>query len=206
MKNDSFFDRADRVVFQALKILSYIATVFLVAITLMAFLNVCGEKLQKCGVLFFHGIPNANVWIKYWNIPVVYLTAGYVTLESGHTNMDLLTKHYPRIVNKILGIISSLVSAGMILFITQRGVVKVLADQFAHHTRIDANIASSFPEWPFGVVYVLGFAVLAFSFLWQMLRIIMDRPPVNRAVDLDQMKQKILEDEAARESGKGAEN
>lgn len=202
MKTHSLFDRIDDKLFKVLKAVSYISLIFLIAITALAFINVCGEKLQKMGLPFARGIPNAYVIIKYCNVPVVYLTAAYVTLERGQTGMDLLTKHYPPVVRKILAIIASLVSTAMIGFITYRGIVKVLADQIKHNTRIDNNLATAFPEWPFGVIYVLGLALLAFSFFWQLLRIIMNRPATNTTLDLDDMKQRIIESE--KESAGGA--
>ena len=50
MKDRSLFDKVDSVIYKALRYISYVATVFLLGIMLMAFINVVLEKLHKLGL------------------------------------------------------------------------------------------------------------------------------------------------------------
>ena len=78
-----------------LKYVSFISGVCLIAIMFVAFFNVLGEKI------FHKGIPASTEIIQYLHIPVVFLACGYVTLDTGHTKIDLLSKHLPKAVQPV---------------------------------------------------------------------------------------------------------
>ncbi len=194
----STFDKVDAVVYKVLKWISYGAIVFLALMMVMAFFNVVLEKLHKIGVPV-SGIANTQNWIKFMNICVVYLGTAFVTLERGHSGLDLLTRRYPVVVQRILSALAYFSGFVVISFITYVGYVKVLSVQIANNVKINETIATSFPQWPFGVVYVVGMGLLAFSCFWAFLRICYGKKPAQEAVDPDAENKKLRANETGKE-------
>lgn len=194
MKAKTVFDKVDNVVYRALRIVSYMATAFLALIMVIAVVNVILEKLAKAG-LPVSGVASSTNWIQFLNVGVVYLATAYVTLERGHAGVDLLTKHYPKTVQRILYAFAHLSGSVVIGYIAYRGFVKVLAEQLSNNARINSTLGSSFPQWPFGVIYCVGMSLFAFSFFWGFLRICFNKPAASEAADLDEVREGILKDE-----------
>lgn len=147
--------------------MAYIAAFSLLAIVLIAFLDVCGEKLAKLG-LPITGIPNYSNWIAYLHVVVVFMTCGYVTLDRGHTIVDILTSRLPRILNRVTGYIGLVFGAVVAMFLSYRGIVGLLPDTLRYNTTITTT--STFPQWPLVVVYIAGCILLAISFIWATVR------------------------------------
>ena len=202
MKERTLFDKVDGVVYKALRYISYVATVFLVAIMLIAFINVILEKLHQIGVPV-SGIPDTMPWIQYMNICVVYLATAYVTLERGHSGLDLLTRHYPKWLQKALSILAYLCGAVVIGYISYLGYIKVFVGQIEKNARINDTMASSFPQWPFGLVYFVGMGLLAFSCIWAIVRIIAGRAVATEARDIEEDTRQKLAEKAAEEAEGG---
>lgn len=198
MKLKSTFMAVDAVVYKILRWISYGAIAFLAVMMVMATANVILEKLHKIGVPV-SGIPDTQNWIKFMNICVVYLGTAFVTLERGHSGLDLLTRHYPKVVQRILSALAYLCGAGVIGLITYIGYVKVLLPQIANNTRINETLATAFPQWPFGVIYVAGMGLLAFSCLWAFLRICFGMKAAQEAVDLEEENEKARLEEKGKE-------
>lgn len=190
MEHRSRFDAVDKVVYRILRYISYCAMVFLAMMMLMAVVNVVLEKLHKIGVPV-SGLSDTQSWIKYMNICVVYLGTAYVTLERGHSGLDLLTRRYPQKVQSILSGFAYLCGTVVIGFITYVGYIKVLTPQLEKNVRINENLATSFPQWPFGVVYVVGMGLLAFSCFWAFLRICFGKKPAQEAVDPEEKNREL---------------
>ena len=198
------FDKIDSGVYKVIRVISYAAGVFLFAIMALAVINVILEKLHKMGVPV-NGIGDTKQWVQYLNVCVVYLATAYVTLERGHSSMDLLTRRYPTVVQKILNAVAYFAGAVVFSYIGYLGVVKVLAGQLANNARINETLATSFPQWPFGVAYSFGFFLLGFSCLWAFIRILFGKAPAQEAVDVEAKNKELLEQaaaEAAAEEGK----
>lgn len=193
LKESSTFEKVDKVVFKIVRFVSYLATVFLLLIMLIAVVNVLGEKLQKIGFPVT-GVTNSSNWVQFLNVGVVYLTCAYVTLERGQTSVDLILKHYPKTVQRILNIFANLVGCVVVGYIAWRGTVKVFAEQLSTNARINASMGTSFPQWPFGLIYSVGMWLLAFSLLWAMVRLCAGRPAASMALDLDEVREGIMED------------
>ena len=201
MKERTVFDKVDGVIYKVLRCISYAASVFLVAIMLISFINVILEKLHQVGVPV-SGIPHTMSWVQYMNICVVYLATGYVTLERGHSGLDLLTRHYPGWLQKAFSILAYACGAVVIGYITYLGYVKVLVSQIEKNARINEGVASAFPAWPFGLVYTVGMGLLAFSCVWAIVRICANRPVATEARDIEEeTRQKLAEDAAKAEEG-----
>ena len=171
-----WFPAADRAVVRIYKIVSYGAALALLAIMMIAFVDVCGEKLAKAG-LKVSGISNYSSWIGYLHVVVVFLTCGFVTLDRGHTVVDILTNRLPRGLRRATGFAGLLMGAVVGGFLTYRGLAGLLPDAIRYHTTITTS-SNSFVQWPFILVYVLGCAMLCVSFLWAMVRFAVGyRPP-----------------------------
>lgn len=190
MEHRSRFDAVDKVVYRILRYISYGAMVFLAVMMLMAVVNVVLEKLHKIGVPV-SGLSDTQSWIKYMNICVVYLGTAYVTLERGHSGLDLLTRRYSQKVQSILSGFAYLCGTVVVGFITYVGYIKVLTPQLEKNVRINENLATSFPQWPFGVVYVVGMGLLAFSCFWAFLRICFGKKPAQEAVDPEEKNREL---------------
>lgn len=162
-----WFLGTDRVLVKIYRAIAYIATFALLAIVLIAFLDVCGEKLAKLGVPI-SGIPNYSNWIAYLHVVVVFFTCGYVTLDRGHTIVDILTSRLPRVLNRITGFLGLVFGAMTAAFLSYRGLAGLLPDSLRYNTTITTT--SQFPQWPFVVVYIIGCILLAVSFLWATVR------------------------------------
>lgn len=170
MGDDDFsgFLKIDRVVRQILRYFCWLSAVALIIIMAVAFINVIGEKLVRAGVTWASGIPNSTAIIQYFHIPLVFLAAGYVTLDQGHTRIDLLIHKAP-LVEKIFMTVGHVLGAGLSFFIFWRATSVTLATNFAQNTRISTT-ADSWMVWPFTVCHCLGFFLLGCSFIWALVR------------------------------------
>ena len=163
----TLFDRVDSWIVKILKWVSYISAICLVAIMLVAFFNVLGEKLRQAG-LPITGIPASTEIIKYLHIPVVFLAAAFVTLDRGHTRIDLLSSHFPKWLQQVCTTIGNLIGAVICGIITWRAFVQ-MSKHIARHTMSSVS-GVGFPLWPFSLMTAVGFALLAVSFLWSIAR------------------------------------
>lgn len=180
----SAFLRADKIVRNIMRFFCYLSAIALIAIMLICVINVCGEKLLKAGVSWAKGIPNSNYLVQYLHIPLVFLAAGYVTLDQGHTRIDLLIQKFPK-VEKAAMYVGHVLGACLGFFICYRGVTVTLVKDFTKNMRI-ASTATSPKEWPFTICHCVGFFLLGCSFVWALVRMIRFRkyPGVNPGVYL----------------------
>ncbi len=195
------FDKVDSVIYRILRYISYAATFFLFVTMMIAVINVILEKLHKLGAPV-SGISDTVNWIKYMNVCVVYLCTAYITLERGHSGIDLLTRHYPKVVQKILSMVAYLAGGVVIAYISYLGYTKVFAGQIANNARINDTLATSFPQWPFGLVYFVGMGLLSLSCFWAFLRVCFGKKPAQEAVDPEEANAEIRAADAAAEKEK----
>lgn len=134
--------RSTNVIVKILKYVSYISGVCLIAIMFVAFFNVLGEKI------FHKGIPASTEIIQYLHIPVVFLACGYVTLDTGHTKIDLLSKHLPQGVQFACNLIGNLIAVFITSFVGYRGLVQ-MQKFMATHAK-SSTTGFGFAKWPFG--------------------------------------------------------
>ena len=186
LSGDDFsgFLKVDQVVRSILRLFCWMSAVALIIIMFVAFFNMVGEKLGRAGIAWAQGIPNSTAIIQYFHIPLVFLAAGYVTLDQGHTRIDLLIHKFPR-VEKIFMAVGHVLGAAISFFISYRGVFVTLADNLRLHARINTT-SDSWSAWPFTVCHCLGFFLLGCSFLWALVRMIRfwRSPGVNPAIIL----------------------
>lgn len=170
--NDDFsgFLRVDQVVRKILRFFCWLSAVALMVVMFVAFFNMAGEKLGRLGISWAQGIPNSTAIIQYFHIPLVFLAAGYVTLDQGHTRIDLLIQKWPK-AEKIFMLIGHVLGAAVSFFISYRGVFVTLADNLRLNARINTT-ADSWVAWPFTLCHCVGFFLLGCSFIWAFVRMI----------------------------------
>jgi TRAP-type C4-dicarboxylate transport system permease small subunit len=158
---ESKLQKIDRFLFMAIRAVSCLSGICLVGIMLTAFFNVLGEKLFK------HGIPASTEIIQYLHIPVVFLSAAYVSLDRGHTAIDLLSSHFPKALQRICGFLGNLLGVFICSFAGYRGLTQM--ERFFVRHRMSSVTGVGFPLWPFALILSAGFILLALSFLRKIL-------------------------------------
>ena len=167
--------KADNIIVKVIRYISYVSAVCLVLIMFVAFFNVLGEKILH------KGIPASTEIIKYLHVPVVFLSSAYVTLDRGQTSIDLLSQKFPVQVQKIISICSFTMGAAISAFVGARGVVQMLK-HISTHTK-SAVTGFGFALWPFSFLFSLGFFMLAFSFLWSIVRVVAPKVDLEPAAE-----------------------
>ena len=163
--------KADNVIVKIIRYISYLAAVCLVGIMFVAFFNVLGEKILH------KGIPASTEIIRYLHVPAVFLCAGFVTLDRGQTNIDLLSQKFPQKMQDIVNIFSFVLGAAISAFVGCRGLAQ-MSKHLANHVK-SSTTGFGFSLWPFSLIFALGFFMLSFSFLWSIVRVVVPK------VDLD---------------------
>lgn len=154
--------KVDRTIVSVVRVISYLSAVFLIGIMFVAFFNVLGEKILH------QGIPGSTEIVKYLHVPVVFLSAAYVTLDRGQTAIDLLSQHFPKAIRTVTTTFNFLLGAAISVFIGYRGLVQ-MGKHLKTHARSSVT-GFGFPLWPFSFIFALGFFMIAFAFLWSIVR------------------------------------
>ncbi len=148
---------------------------------LVAFLNVVGEKLAKLGIPGMGGIPMSMALIQYFHIPVVFLASAFVTLDRGHTSIDMLSTKFPKSVQKGFIVLGHLLGAAISFFISYRAFFVLMVRFYVSKAPITSTSnVQAWPKWPFAFVHGLGFFLLGVSFVWAIVRIFAVPAPVNQ--------------------------
>ena len=173
---NSGFAKVDAVVCRVLHVITFISGACLIGIMLVAFFNVIGEKLRGIG-LPVTGIPASTEIIQYLHIPVVFLAAAFVTLDRGHTRVDLLSAKLPQAVQFVIGIIADVVGIVICIVIAKLGFDQMSEFMAVH--RMSSVSGVGFPLWPFALIMSIGFILLALSFVWAIVRDLVGYHPVH---------------------------
>ncbi len=164
---EEMLHKIDRIIVKVVKSISYVSGVCLVGIMFVAFFNVIGEKLRIAG-LPVTGIPASTEIIQYLHIPVVFMASAYVSFDRGHTRIDLLSSKMPQAMQSLFETLGYVCGAAICAFVSQRGFVQML--KFIKRHKMSSVSGFGFPLWPFALILGLGFALLSFSFLWNIVR------------------------------------
>ena len=167
--DDTFYGflRADRTVRKILRFFCWASAAALTIIMFVAFFNVLGEKILH------KGIPMSTELIKYLHVPAVFLCAGFVTLDRGQTNIDLLSAKFPKKVQDVVNIFSFILGAAISVFVGCRGLTQ-MSKHIANHVK-SSTTGIGFALWPFSLIFALGFFMLAFSFVWSIVRVVVPK-------------------------------
>ena len=165
LKNQALAGRlgkVDNIIMKFVRFLSYLSAICVVVIMCVAFFNVIGEKV------FTTGIPNANEIVQYTHVPLVFLTAGFVTLDRGHTSVDLLSRKFPKGVRAFFTNMGFVLGAAICTFMGCRGCV--LTGRYISNHMKSSTTGGGFLLWPFALVFSIGLFILAFTFAWSIVR------------------------------------
>lgn len=168
----TLYEKMDSVIVKIFKYISYISGICLIGIMFVAFFNVLGEKI------FHKGIPASTEIIQYLHIPVVFLGCAYVTLDTGHTKIDLLSSKLPAGVQKVINTIGNLLAAFISGFVGYRGLIQM--GKFIKTHAKSSTTGVGFSKWPFALIFSVGFFLLAFSFLWAIVRLYKGTPAAEK--------------------------
>ena len=171
-KQISLYLKTDKIIVTCIKTISYISGICLVGIMLIAFFNVIGEKF------FATGIPMTTEIITYLHIPLVFLGAAFVTLDNGHVKIDLLSSKFSLKLQRIFTTFGFLCGTAICGFISARGIVQML--KFIARHKKSSVTGLGFDLWPFALILSIGFAMLAISFLWAIVRQYVNVPTVQK--------------------------
>jgi TRAP-type C4-dicarboxylate transport system permease small subunit len=143
------------------KWLSYIAAAFGALIMIIATVDVISAKI------FSVSVPGGKQLIEEFNVIIVFLAIPYVAIERGHIRISLFDRFLSDKVTKILTLFGHALGACVISFCTWRAWV-LLADSITQHSYKYGII--DFPLWPFQTVVLLGFGLLAISFIFLFIK------------------------------------
>ncbi|NTV90192.1 MAG: TRAP transporter small permease [Clostridiales bacterium] len=163
----SKLEKVDAVITNCIKYVSYVSGACLIGIMLVAFFNVIGEKLRAAG-LPITGIPASTEIVSYLHIPVVFLAAAYVQLDRGHTRIDMLSSKFPKAVEKFFITVGYFFGIIICSVVAWRAII--LMGKFIKTHRMSSVTGVGFPLWPFALMTVVGFLMLALSFLWSIIK------------------------------------
>jgi len=152
----------DGKVSKVIRTISYGSAFCLIGIMVVAFVNMLIEKL------FHTGIPMSTEIIQYLHVPVVFLAVSWVTIDQGHVTIDFLTSKFSQRLQAVLENAGYVLSALICGFVAWRGFVQ-MGNFIATHKRSSTGLAS-FPLWPWTLVFSIGASLLAFSFVWMIIR------------------------------------
>ena len=166
------FQAVDEKIMRAFHFFANISAIALIAIMLYAVVDVIGAKLHQAGVMWAHGISYSTEKIQYLHIPLVFLAAGFVTLDQGHTRIDLLCGKFPRWLEKAFAFLGHILGCVLSFFIAFRIYNDILpADILKQKTIVDSG-TYGWAKAPFTICFIIGFALLGLSFIWSMVRMI----------------------------------
>lgn len=149
-----------------------ISAIALVVILLIAVIDVIGAKLHKAGLLWASGISNSTAIIKFCHIPLVFLAVGFVTLDQGHTRIDLICGKFPRWLEKGVLFLSHILGIAISVFIAYGTYTQIFVSDLKFQKTVSGIPGNGMAKWPFTLFFIVGFTLLALSFLWSMIRMI----------------------------------
>jgi TRAP-type C4-dicarboxylate transport system permease small subunit len=138
------------------KWLSIVAAVFCALIMIIATIDVITAKV------FSTSVPGAQGLIEEFNVVAVFLTIAYVAHERGHVRITLFERWMSDKLILAFKLLGYIIGTCICSFCCWRAWT-LLLESIEQHTQKYGAI--DFPVWPFQITVVLGFALLAITFL-----------------------------------------
>lgn len=185
--------RIDHRVTRIFDAFSLISTIALIAVMLMAVVDVVGSKV------FHTPFAPAYELTQMFSIPLVFFTVGVVQMGRGMMRIDLLANQFPKWLQRALNLISSVLGAVFCVFLAWRAWVYAYGTLYLNHIKTTGNVKLAM--WPFGMMLVFGLIMLAAAFVFSTLR-----AALNYEVLPDLSPDELLAGEGqTRENSKGKE-
>lgn len=161
-------EKIDKVVFKFMYWVSIIAAIALILAAVLCTVDSLSTKI------FSFSIPNGTEWVTYLNIPIVFLAMGFIQVERGNTMVDLVSKKFPPVLQKIVETFGCILGACLSGFLAYCEFDLTL-DKIATGAKA-SSAASAFVVWPFSLAIAIGYALTAISFLWCIFRVFLIPP------------------------------
>jgi TRAP-type C4-dicarboxylate transport system permease small subunit len=116
---------------------------------------------------FNRPIPSTYEFIETLNIPLVFMAMAYVQLERGHIAGALFEKKLSKTVNKAIAVAGYMVGI-LVCGAISWGAARLMQDMIA--TKQTKLTALDFPTWPFALIIILSFALLAVAYIVSIVR------------------------------------
>ncbi len=156
--------RIDHIVYQIMKVFTWISGGAVVAVMLLAFADVVSTKF------FNRAIPSATEMITYMNVLIVLPTLGYIQLDTGHINVELFSK-IPAAGKKAIRLFSNLlglaISAMLGWFALKQTGVYIVKGTLSS---VSALTKGAFVIWPFAAVFAFGLFAFSVAIIWSFVR------------------------------------
>ncbi len=154
--------KIDKIIFKAMWGVSLLSGLSLLAVAVLCAADALGGKI------FSASIPNGTEIVTYLNIPVVFFAMAFIQVERGHTTVDLFSGRFPKGLQKAIHLAGYVLGALICAFVGFCSFQLVL-DKYKTSAKASAA-ASSFVIWPFAMVIVIGFMLIAAAFVWCAFR------------------------------------
>lgn len=156
------FKKVDNVVVAVQKYLSYAAPAVLIVMALIATVNVLTSKI------FVFSVPGNIMWITYLLVPVTYFACPFEQTHRGFMTVDAFYNHYPEWLKQVVLYISDVL--GVVIYaMCGYGAIPLMQNDFKFKTLSETG-SQGFVLWPFELILIAMCFVLAFSFLWNIVR------------------------------------
>jgi TRAP-type C4-dicarboxylate transport system permease small subunit len=118
--------------------------------------------------LFGKAMLNVNELTDYLLIAVVYCSVAFCQLNGGLVAVDIFYRKYNETMKKIIRATGCLLGMFAYAFAAFQSV-NLLEKHISLKTTA-ASTLTSFPIWPFTLLYVVGSFFLAFTLIWTLIR------------------------------------
>lgn len=162
MKIHAWAEKIDRIVFKIMYGFSLAAAVALIIIAVLSTVDSLGTAI------FSKSVPNGTDWVTYLNIPVVFLSMGFIQVERGNTVVDLLSNKFPKVIQKGVKIFGYALGTFLCAFLC-KCEFSLMMDKLTSGTR-SSSAGNAFPVWPFAAIIAIGYLTVAVAFLWSIFR------------------------------------
>jgi len=168
-------ERIDKRVTKLFDGLTVISVVAVLVVTVVCVVDVTGSKL------FMKPFAPAYSMTQLLSVPLVFCAVGSVQMGRGMMRIDLIANKFPMIVQRALNICGAAFGIALCVFLAWRTYIYTTATLYANHVKTTGDVNLSM--WPFGFLLVFGLATLAVSYVFTVLRnvlqydVLPDLPP-----------------------------
>ena len=168
MKVYHWAEKLDKIIFKFMYGVSILAAVALMAVAVLCTVDSLSAKF------FSVSVPNGQDWVTYLIIPIVFLAMGYLQVERGNTVVDLLSNKFPKALNHVLQIFGNILGAVLSAYLAycEFGLMASKLSTLAK----SSSSANAFFVWPFAMIVAVGYLLVAVSFAWCAVRVVVITP------------------------------
>ena len=150
-----------RILDHIINALAVLAGALLAIVTLLLCVDVAVRYAQVMNITWIGDVAAVSLYV------MTFLAAPWVLREGGHIAVDSLIRIMPERAQRGMGVLVSLIGAGIcaILFVY---AVRVLMASFAANTQVYKTVI--YPQWWLFVLPPITFALLSVLFLRQLRR------------------------------------